>query len=250
VIFVPSSSAQSVWWYSYNPGLSTTYTPTNGVATIQTASGGSFTGTIAGETCKLQSADASFTYNASGTSHAINLTPFNQHVRAVVLTDNSVSSALYPLGANGILGYGVGNPASLPTNASLVQSFLPYVTPELCLLVFPSDDPPIRVDFTNAVCGIELNHKDDPVPDGILTMGAVDTTAYVCHRLSSTSSDFPLFFSHRFTGTFTNVLVPPDTPVSWSVPVDKLSASGTPYDLPGLLASVDILRLRQFPCLL
>jgi len=34
-----------------------------------------------------------------------------------------------------------------------------------------------RENFTNAVCGIELNHLDDPVPDGVLTMGAVDQTA-------------------------------------------------------------------------
>jgi len=31
--------------------------------------------------------------------------------------------------------------------------------------------------FSKVVCGIELNHYDDPVPDGTLTMGAVDTTA-------------------------------------------------------------------------
>jgi hypothetical protein len=36
---------------------------------------------------------------------------------------------------------------------------------------------PSRATFTNAVCGVELNHMDDAVPDGILTMGAVDPTA-------------------------------------------------------------------------
>ena len=34
-----------------------------------------------------------------------------------------------------------------------------------------------RPNFTSAICGIELNHFDDPVPDGIFTMGAVDQTA-------------------------------------------------------------------------
>ena len=36
---------------------------------------------------------------------------------------------------------------------------------------------PIRENFTNAVFGIELNHFDDPFPDGTLTMDAVDPAA-------------------------------------------------------------------------
>jgi hypothetical protein len=170
----------------YNPGISSSYVASNDVATVQTVSGGSFTGHFAGETCMLQSASASFSYEAS-----------------VVMTDNTVRD-LYPEGANGILGYGVNLPTGVDKSASLIDSFLPAT-------------------FTNAVCGVELNHMDDPVPDGILTMGAVDPTA--------------------FSGDFTNVIVLSDSPFSWSVPFDKLTymADGTPSDLPGLTASIDML---------
>jgi len=184
VAFAPAGGSNSAY---YNPGVSSSYVPSNDVATVQTVSGASFTGHLAGETCMLQSATASFTYKAS-----------------VVLTDSSVTNDLYPSGANGILGYGVNLPSSVDKSASLVNSFLP-------------------ANFTKAVCGIELNHMDDPVPDGILTMGAVDPAA--------------------FSGDFTNVVVPADSPFSWSVPFDNLSytADGTSYDLPGLTASIDML---------
>jgi hypothetical protein len=75
----------------------------------------------------------------------------------------------------GILGYGVDLPQGSPSNASLIGSFLPYVIFEL-MRSYPHERP-IRTNFTEAVCGIELNHIDDPVPDGLLTMGAVDATA-------------------------------------------------------------------------
>jgi hypothetical protein len=55
-----------------------------------------------------------------------------------------------------------------------------------------------RANFTSAVCGIELNHMDDPVPDGLFTMGAVDESAYVLlretlgvHILEPVLLDFP-----------------------------------------------------------
>jgi len=89
-----------------------------------------------------------------------------------------VTSELYPNGSRGIVGYGVKLPSGSPSNASLIEAFLPYVIFDLarsCLT--RANDRLIRANFTNAVCGIEINHKDDPVPDGFLTMGAVDTTA-------------------------------------------------------------------------
>jgi hypothetical protein len=44
------------------------------------------------------------------------------------------------------------------------------------------------------------------------------------------------------------VIVPPDSPFSWSVPFDKFTymADGTPSDLPGLTTSIV---LDHFPCL-
>jgi hypothetical protein len=82
-------------------------------------------------------------------------------------------------------------------------------------------------------------------------MGAVDATAYVCHRSVSDYHINP-FFHRRFTGDFTNVMVPADAGFSWSIPFDKLSytGAGTAYDVPGLVASVDMLRPRHFLCLM
>jgi hypothetical protein len=122
---------------------------------------------------------------------------------SVVLTNSSVSDDLYPVGARGVLGYGISAPTTSPPNSSLIPSFLPP-------------------NFTAAVCGIELNHMDDPVPDGIFTMGAVDPSA--------------------FSGEFTNVPVPADSPVSWAIPLDTLTytSGGTTASLPGLIASIDL----------
>jgi len=171
----------------YNPGASSSYTPTNEAATIQTVSGSSFTGNFVDETCQLGTAAASFTYQAS-----------------LVMTDSSVTNDLYPDGAHGLLGYGLNLPSGLSTSASLLASFVP-------------------ADATNAVCGIELNHMDDPVPQGVFTMGAVDPTA--------------------FTGEFSNVVVPSDSPFSWTIPFEKFTymADGNAFDLPGMTASIDML---------
>jgi hypothetical protein len=53
----------------------------------------------------------------------------------VCVTDSSVSltNALYPVGAKGVLGYGVNGPAS-PANASLIPTFLPCVNSGLPIL--------------------------------------------------------------------------------------------------------------------
>ncbi|KIM35776.1 hypothetical protein M413DRAFT_449600 [Hebeloma cylindrosporum] len=172
----------------YNPAASTSYIPGNAAANITTISGGTTTGRFAGETCTIQSATSalSFTYNAS-----------------VVLTDPSVSNDVFPPGARAILGYGVNAPPGSPPGTSLIPSFLP-------------------ANFTNAVCGIEMNHFDDPFPDGILTMGAVDSAA--------------------FTGDFTNVMVPSSSVISWSIPVDTITylANGTSQGVAGSLASIDM----------
>ncbi|KDR77876.1 hypothetical protein GALMADRAFT_244844 [Galerina marginata CBS 339.88] len=172
----------------YNPSTSTSYAPGNATAAVQAISGGTVQGHFAGEICALKSATSalSFTYNAS-----------------VLITDSAVTNDLYPLDARAILGYGVGAPTSAPAGSSLIGTFLP-------------------ANFTNAVCGIELNHMDDPFPDGILTMGAVDPTV--------------------FTGAFTNVIVPQDSPTSWSIPFDTLTylAKGLNQSVPGILSSVDI----------
>jgi hypothetical protein len=172
----------------YNPTASTSHIPGSASATIPTISGGSITGQYAGETCTIQSStnSLSFTYNAS-----------------VVLTDAVIRDDLYPPGARAVLGYGVNAPADSPAGASLLGSFLP-------------------ANFTSAVCGIELNSISDPVPDGFLTMGAVDTSA--------------------FTGDFTNVMVPADSTISWAIPFDnfRFLANGTNQTVSGSLASVDI----------
>ncbi|KDR84537.1 hypothetical protein GALMADRAFT_55645 [Galerina marginata CBS 339.88] len=172
----------------YNSAISTTYVPGNASASISTISGGSTTGHFSGEVCTIQSATSALTfiYNAS-----------------VVVTDPAVTNDLYPLDARAVLGYGVNAPADSPPGTSLIGSFLP-------------------ANFTNAVCGIELNHQDDPVPDGILTMGAVDSSA--------------------FLGDFTNVMVPQTSLISWSIPFDTLTylASGLNQSMPGTVASIDI----------
>ncbi|KDR84360.1 hypothetical protein GALMADRAFT_151288 [Galerina marginata CBS 339.88] len=120
-----------------------------------------------------------------------------------VLTDPAVTNDLYPLDARAILGYGISAPPDSPPGTSLIGSFLP-------------------ANFTKAVCGIELNHLQDPFPDGILTMGAVDPSA--------------------FTGDFTNVNVPQNSTTSWSIPFDQLSylANGLMQNVSGSVASIDI----------
>jgi len=125
---------------------------------------------------------------------------------SVALTNGTVSDDLYPVGARGVLGYGINAPTGVPANASLIPEFLSIVAP----------------NFTIAVCGIELNHMDDPVPNGIFTMGAVDQTAFV--------------------GDFTNMTVPSNNQISWSISFDSLiySGNGSSQSLPGLIASVDI----------
>jgi len=121
------------------------------------------------------------------------------------VVDPTVTTDLFPSGSRAILGYGINTPAGSPPNSSLVPSFLPK-------------------NFTTAVCGIELNHYRDPFPNGILTMGALDKTA--------------------FTGEFTIVSVPPDATVSWSIPVDTITylsnATGELEGVAGGLASVDM----------
>lgn len=172
----------------YNPSISTSYTAGVGTASTQTISGGSVQGIYAGETCTLQSATAAsaFSYNAS-----------------IILTNSAVTNDLYPIGARGVLGYGLGSPSDAPPNTSLIGTFLPS-------------------NFSHAVCGIELNHFDDPVPDGILMMGAVDPTV--------------------FTGDFTNTMVPANSPTSWSIAFDNLTyiANGVSQSMAGMLASVDM----------
>jgi len=50
------------------------------------------------------------------------------HVLLVILTNSAVTNDLYPLGARGVLGYGLGSPSDAPPNTSLVGTFLPWVT--------------------------------------------------------------------------------------------------------------------------
>ncbi|KIK00701.1 hypothetical protein K443DRAFT_597494 [Laccaria amethystina LaAM-08-1] len=187
-ISVASSPAGSTDQSFYNPASSSSYTAGVGSASVQTIAGGTVQGTYAGEICTLQSSTSAgfFSYNAS-----------------VVLTNSAVTNDLYPLGAHGVLGYGLMQPSGAPKNASLLGSFLPSV-------------------FTHAVCGIELNHKDDPVPDGIFTMGAVDQEA--------------------FTGNFSNAAVPANSPTSWSIAFDNLTyiSNGVSQSMAGMLASVDM----------
>jgi len=174
----------------YNPASSSSHVPIDQTANLTTISGQNAIGRYAGEVCTINSATsaASFTYNAS-----------------VVVTDPSVTTDLFPSGARAVLGYGVNAPSDSPPNTSLVPSFLPK-------------------NFTNAVCGIELNHFTDPFPGGVLTMGAVDTTA--------------------FTGDFSNVMVPPTSTVSWSIPLDTITylSNGTNQlvGVAGGLSSVDM----------
>ena len=102
----------------------------------------------------------------------------------VVLTDPSVTTDLYPSGARAVLGYGLLAPASSPPDTSLVPTFLGWVDVQFASLHHHDRDwwpfLSIRKNFTgNAVCGIELNHFNDPFPDGFLTMGAVDSSAWV-----------------------------------------------------------------------
>jgi len=133
--------------------------------------------------------------------------PFITAPLVFVFPDPSANADLFPSGARAILGYGVDTPVGSPPNASMLPTFL----------------KPIFTSGT-AVCGIELNHFDDPFPDGFLTMGAVDTTA--------------------FTGDFSNVMVPPNHTVSWSIPIDTISYldSGTNQlkGVKGGLSSVDM----------
>jgi hypothetical protein len=174
----------------YNAAASSSYTTIDAFANLTTISGVNAVGRFAGEICTLLSgnSDDSFTYGAS-----------------VAFTDPTLTTDLFPSGARAVLGYGVNTPAGSPPNASLIPSFLP-------------------ADFTSAVCGIELNHYNDPFPDGFLTMGAVDPTA--------------------FTGDFTNVMVPPTTTISWSIPVDTITYlnSGTNRlnGVAGGLSSIDM----------
>jgi hypothetical protein len=180
----------------YNATASTSYTPIGGAtANLPTMSGGNAVGRFAGEICTLTSgssgSDTSFMYNA-----------------AVVFTDSNVTTDLFPSGARAVLGYGVNTPIGSPPNASILPTFLG------------------SKNFTTgtAICGVELNHFDDPFPDGFLTMGAVDPTAH--------------------TGNFTDVTVPPTTTISWSIPVDTITYmdSGTNRlnSVAGGLSSVDM----------
>jgi hypothetical protein len=176
----------------YNPTASSSYTPINNYtsASVTTISGGNAIGRFAGETCTLHSSTSTttFTYPAS-----------------VVLTDPTLTTDFFPSGARAVLGYGVNTPAGSPPNSSLIPSFLP-------------------ANFTNAVCGIELNHFNDFSPDGVLTMGAVDPSA--------------------FTGGFTSVMVPPTSTVSWSIPIDTITylsnATNQLQGVVGGLASIDM----------
>jgi hypothetical protein len=76
------------------------------------------------------------------------------------MTDNAVRD-LYPEGANDILGYGVNLPAGVDKSASLIDSFLPYVISSEVLTHWTMTS--CRATFTNAVCGVELNHMDGTV---------------------------------------------------------------------------------------
>jgi len=174
----------------YNSSISTSYTPINQTANVTTISGDSTSGHFVSEVCTLQSSTSAATFNYGA---------------SVVVTDPSVTTDLFPPGARAILGYGVNTPVGSPPNSSMLVSFLPP-------------------NFGNAVCGIELNHFDDPAPDGVLSMGSVDTTA--------------------FTGEFTNVMVPPMAAISWSIPVDTITylsnETNSLQGVPGGLASVDM----------
>ena len=115
---------------SYQSGVSSSYMLSNELASIKTDSGGNVTGRFIGEICTLKSSTSAltFTYNASRTFACTFLMPIPQPTRlAVLMTDPSVTNELYPLGARGILGYGVNAPPTAPANASLIPSFLPCV---------------------------------------------------------------------------------------------------------------------------
>jgi len=50
---------------------------------------------------------------------------------AVALTESSVTDALYPLGAKGVLGYGINVPKGSPPNRSLVSTFVTCANSDL-----------------------------------------------------------------------------------------------------------------------
>jgi len=64
-----------------------------------------------------------------------------------------------------------------------------------------------------------------------------------CSKIDASSKT-----AFRYTGNFTNVVVPASPPISWSVPFDTISyvASGTTQSMTGLLASIDIYRSIHF----
>jgi len=43
---------------------------------------------------------------------------------AVCLTENTVTDALYPIGAKGVLGYGIKAPPGSPPNCSLIPTLV------------------------------------------------------------------------------------------------------------------------------
>jgi hypothetical protein len=56
------------------------------------------------------------------------------------------------------------------------------------------------------------------------------------------------FFLCRYTGDFTDVMVPATSTISWAIPFDKLTflANGVNQSVGGALASVDIYRSYTF----
>ena len=61
--------------------------------------------------------------------------------------------------------------------------------------------------------------------------------------------DHTLNSFRRYTGDFTNVIVPPTSTTSWSIPCDEIKylAYGVPQTMKGLVASIDLYRSRRFP---
>src|SRR5205807_1661546 len=64
--------------------------------------------------------------------------------------------------------------------------------------------------------------------------------------------DYTLNSFRRYTGDFTNVMVPQTSTTSWCIPCDEVKylANGVPQTMAGLLTSIDLYRSRRFPYLI
>ncbi|PVF99188.1 acid protease [Serendipita vermifera] len=161
---------------SYHHARSSSYQAGSGTMAITNAGGESFQASFSRELVTVgefgQVNGAEFVYNA-----------------AIGIMDPSAKERLFPFATYGILGFGFSTSSGAPANSTFMINW------------FPRDRR-----STTFLCGLELNRAEPGLLGGMLTLGAVDTTAF--------SGQFGVL-------DVTPAQLLPGLP-SWAVPLDEM----------------------------